>query len=750
MLHLLEYAKYAEAVDVPPAIAQEGIAQATWIDLPHFAQYVRPLLQEGLARERMAHVKGVRQRRKVYDLTEAGRLAATRLRENLKREVVRIRDAGGAQEAAIADVLQRAGGKATVLEVVRHLAESDVVDLAALGPRGGPALVEMLAEAPRLAVFVGRHAELEAVTQEGGPRLFVVRGVPGIGKSSFGAKACEALRGTRNLYWHRIRPWDTRLTLLAGLGDFLAVVGKPGLRSVLARGETGRGDQVLRADLPGTKAFLVFDDAHEGGSEVLSFLRFLKEVLAEVPDVRVLVLTRRALPVYDRRDVALSGHVREVELAGLGADEVNSILAERTAPDLVDLGRQLGGHPLFLELLRSTPSQAARPSADIQRFIEEEIYAGLREPERKMMKAASLYLVPVPRDALFPDPTLTHDVLLTLADRSLLRPVGDDAYLVHDTIRDFFASVLAPAEREGLAAFAVAQLRRLASEAERAHRPLAGLGYLQNALQLATSPEDRAALWEALGDTNERIGDFPGMLTAYKEALQTATKPEAVARVHRKTASALQLRGELHPALSEIDAGIAALGDRVSAERGWLDLVRCRTATKLEEWAEAREHGSAALNVFRSSRDLPGQAHALLALGGLEVESQTGDPRLAERYLTEASALASSVEDPEFTARVHIGLAHLYGNRFGDVERATAHILAAEALGESGLDPHTRRSLLMLKAWFHLDLRADYDSAEEHFTEAMTLGRRIHSPGTVLFARYGLAFVRYFRGEIAD
>ena len=753
LLHLLEFAKHGEAVEVPRGMTQEAVARAASVDVRHLTQYVRPLEREELVRERTAHVQGGRQRRKVYSLTESGRMAAIRLRETLKSDIVRVRDAKGIREATVSQVLEAAAGKVSVLDVVRESAEAGIVDLTALVPAGA-GFVEMLAEAPRVPTFVGRRGELEAVTGDGdGPRTFVVRGMAGIGKSSFAAKACEALRGTRNLYWHRVRPWDTRRSLLASLGDFLSAIGRPGLRSLLAHGEESSADAVLREDLNGTRSFLVFDDAHEATPEVVSFLRFLKDGIAEAAEVRVLVLTRRALPFYDRRDVTLRGLVQEIDLAGLGADDI-AVFATPNANerDLVALGRQLGGHPLFLELVRSSdrPASGGHPLRDVRRFIEEEIYGALSDPERRMMKVASLYRVPVPREALFADPGLSHDVLVSLEGRSLVRSVGEDAFGVHDTIRDFFASVLTPSERDGLSRFAIGQLRRLASKAQEAGNYVASIDDLSNALQLAASDEDKAALWEALGDATERIGDLPRTLSAYKEAERTRTAPEGLARIHRKAASALQVRGEMVAAREQIAGGLAALGEASSVERGWLDLVRCRVATKLEEWEEARESGAAALGAFRLHGDLRGQAEALLEMGNIEIESQTSHPADAERYLKDALASSESLLDPEFAARVHIALAHLFANRYGDVERAMEQIAATEALEGALADPHVRRSFLMLKAWFNLELQADYAAAEDHFTQAVALARRIHSPAILAFAKYGLAFVKYFQRRIDD
>src|SRR5436309_16062003 len=145
-------------------------------------QYTRPLLKEGLVRERLAHIKGSSRRRKVYDLTDSGKMAAVRLREVVTSEVVRVRDSSGTREAPIAEVLKQAGPGTSLVEIVRQAMDPGVVDLAAL-PAAGEAvpLVARLADAPRISRFVGRHAELGRLTTAAGEtRVFVIRGVAGI------------------------------------------------------------------------------------------------------------------------------------------------------------------------------------------------------------------------------------------------------------------------------------------------------------------------------------------------------------------------------------------------------------------------------------------------------------------------------------------------------------------------------------------------------------------------------------------
>lgn len=754
LLHLGDFVRYADVVEVPAEMSQDGISRSAGIRVQHVRQFVGPLLRDGLLRERIAHVRAHRRRLKVYDLTDQGRLAAARLREQLKGEPIRVRDDRGVRSVAIGEFLREAGGKVPFGRILRAAAEGEVLDLAVAPPREPSAFVERLSEMPSVAEFVGRQEELALLTREGeGPRFFVVRGVAGIGKSSLAAMACRQLRGARNLLWHRVRPWDTRGSALAELGEFLASLGRPGLRAVLARGEAGLADRALQQDLPGTKSFLVFDDAHEATAEVVSFLRFLKDTVASAEDVRVVVLTRTALRAYDRRDVAVSGGVLEVELSGLSPKDVRALLSE--APEgrrLLPLTEQLHGHPLFLGLLRSAgrpevPTVALR---DVRRFIEEEIYGSLSDAERKMMMLASLYEVPVPREALFLDERLSHDVLVALQERALIQRVGEDAFGAHDTIRAFFASVPTPIERRLLAGFAVEQLRRLAEREREDGDPLASTHPLSNALWLADEEAERSGLWELLGDAKKEVGDFGGALAAYEAAFPGAEGREGTARLHRKTAMALQERGESESVLKEVELAAQALGGRPSLEQAWLDLVRCITALRSEEFAEAREHGDRALQTFRAFGNASGAASALLELGRYEVDATEGRPDRAQRYLEEAMALAPAVRGEAFRARAHLELARNYAYRVVDIDQAMAHAGAAESLAPQGRDPDVVRAVFNLKGWLLLQFRADYGASRKAFAEVSALGRTIHSPWTVAVARFGLANVDFYEGRVRE
>jgi len=755
LLHLFDYAKYEGAVEVLDAMTQDGIAQASGIGIPHFTQYVQPLIQKGLVRERTAHVKGARRRRKVYELSDAGKLSAVRLRDRLRSEVVRVRDQKGVREASLSSVLAEASGKASLLDVFRQVTETGIVDLASVTAVPTPSFVEVLSDAPQLTTFVGRRAELEAITGESEtPRVFIIQGVAGIGKSSLGAKATQLHRGKRNLFWRQVRRWDTHLSILASLGDFLAALGKPGLRSVLARGGVDRAVQVLREDLPGTQSYLVMDDAHEASPDALASLRLLKEIIADTPDVRLLVLTRENLPFYDRRDVVVRGLVHEMELRGLLPEEVEVFLPPERSRATFDVVRQVGGHPLFLELVRASPDALpAKALRDVRRFVEEEIYRKLSDRERKMMKVAALYRVAVPHRALVPDETLMEDVLLSLTGRSLIRPVGEDGYEVHEAVRDVFAAMSTPAERHALVEFAVSQLRGLAAESWDRENFVGSARYLANALQMPVSPTARLSLLESLGDAIERMGDVDAAAAAYREAMGLTESPEVVARLHRKIADPLATRGELADATREIEAGFMALVDAPSVERGWLHLVQSRVALRNNQFREAQEDGEAALRIFQQVGDVPGQADACTDLGWITGHSGATDAQgspLAEQYYKEALRLVESLADARLAGHLHVVVAERAYYHSGDVDRFREHLDVAEALVKRARDPILSRQLLIMRAALKFYSSADIDGSMTDAAEALSLAKQVRDSEGTSLAKYWLAQCSRSKGEIAE
>ncbi len=129
LVHLLDFARHLNTTEFPPELASTGIAMAVGIDGRHVAQYLRPLVKEGLVLEKTARVRGALQRRKVYVLDAEGWRSATGIRERVLFLTVRVRDESGDRQATVAEILAATHGHRKILDVVREATEVGFVTL---------------------------------------------------------------------------------------------------------------------------------------------------------------------------------------------------------------------------------------------------------------------------------------------------------------------------------------------------------------------------------------------------------------------------------------------------------------------------------------------------------------------------------------------------------------------------------------------------------------------------------------------
>lgn len=754
LLHLMDRGR-ALGPEASPELTQEGIACAAGVAQRHIAQYVRPLVREGLVEERTAHVEGIRQRRRVYSLTDPGKLAAIRLRELVKPEPVRVRNGTGVQEGTVGSVLAAARGRASLLEIVHHAETGEPIDLAALAQPRPLAFVEMMEGKPNVGRFVGRARELTLVTGEPeSARFLVIRGVAGIGKTWLAAEACQRLHGSRNLFWHRVRPWDTPASILLHVGEFLAALGKPALRAVVSRGHVERAPEILARDLTGSRSALVFDDAHEATDATRPVFRMLLEAIAAATDVHILLLSRTAIPVYDRRDVVLGKLVREIDLSGLDPQDVAAYLSMDGGPVVsAPFRRSVLQHPLLLELYRAERGTPAQAGGDVRRYVEEVLYSELPPSERRMMAVASLYEVPVPPDALYADPEWSRDVLLALENRSLVRTVSDGRLEAHDAIREAFRTLLAPSERKRYGRFTVGQLRALADEAWTAKAYARAADYLSNALRLTDDPAERVAISERLADAQARMGDLLALSVSYREAIRGSEDPVTLARLHRKLAAALCAHGEFDSALAEVDVGFRALGEVESVERAWLEVVLARLSNRRYDFFAGRDRGDKALHGFLTHGDVRGEAEANLELGDATSILGTTAPEgamLADGYYEEGLRLAKSLQDPALTATALVALATRIGHRYGDLPRLSVLLDEAAARAEVLGDPFVTASVLLQQGWAKAALRGDFEGSIQDLTEAVRLAKELHDANATAENTYILAGSLRLAGRLSE
>ena len=93
LVHLMDYRTNREDFEVPFQVTQSGISEAVNIQQKHLPRALKKLKNENFLEEKMMHVKGVKQKRKVYFLTDEGISYAWDFINNLMKKDIPLRDA---------------------------------------------------------------------------------------------------------------------------------------------------------------------------------------------------------------------------------------------------------------------------------------------------------------------------------------------------------------------------------------------------------------------------------------------------------------------------------------------------------------------------------------------------------------------------------------------------------------------------------------------------------------------------------
>ena len=234
-------------------------------------------------------------------------------------------------------------------------------------------------------------------------------------------------------------------------------------------------------------------------------------------------------------------------------------------------------------------------------------------------------------------------------------------------------------------------------------------------------------------------------MTAYRDALRVAVEPETVARLHRKMAEELLSKMDLASSREEIEAGFLALGTRVNAERGWLELMRGRLTEEEGSPEAGYQHTLTALQILETTDDLSGHALALIVLGAhdMSVDSVAA----AEDHLLQALRLARSARDPWLLEHALRNLAWVVGWGRGDTEQTMAYYGEIDALARATGNPAIRVKSLGNRGYFDLLFKADFEAAEEKFSEVAEFAGRRYDDVGVLDSKQATGVVRYFQGR---
>ncbi|MEU6429227.1 BTAD domain-containing putative transcriptional regulator [Microbispora sp. NPDC046973] len=459
--------------------------------------------------------------------------------------------------------------------------------------------------------LIGRAAEsrvLRRAVAADGPRIVLVAGEPGIGKTSLAEDAAahapvavfgRCWDGTgAPPFW----PWAQAVRQLTGrhgeLAEILGATGEFALYEAFARLVA---EHAAAHDRAHGRVLVVLDDLQWADASSLRLLEFLATtrscrelaVVATYRDTEVGGPLARTLATLVRLP-----HVERIMLGGLGEDAIAEYLrrAGADATRVAEVARRTGGNPFFLgELVHLGGGEVPGAVADVLRGR----MAAMPPGAPGVLSAAALLGRDAPLDVLL---DVVHDVMdvpreevldvLDAAVRGRLLTEHDLVYrFAHDIVRDVLRDGLASLRRRRLHAGIAAVLERRGTHlAELAHHYREGLvisGMAAKAIEYARQAAAHAMAQFAYEDAVEHLRHAVAL---------TGQLPVPASRGSRmlrcdlllglaEAQSAAGMSTQVHASLEEAAEIADALGDDDRLARAALGFSDPLSWAMYEEWA---------------------------------------------------------------------------------------------------------------------------------------------------------------------
>lgn len=747
LLHLFDYNRFADAYEAPFEVAQAGISEAVGIRVQNVGYYVIPLVSKGLLKEKKAYVKGKPRRRKVYFLTFLGRQRVESHRKDLLQEIVPVRTEEGAiDEMLLSRVIREFRPGSGLLELIDELSSAGYIT--AIAETRSSALVDYSQEALEVERFYGRERELAAAMLSlAEAPVLVVTGLAGIGKTALGSKICEELRGTRSIFWRRVRPWDTAIDLALRLASFLRALGKARLYSYLKGSSPkvlSRIEELLAVDFTGLGALIVLDDVHTASKEANSFFSILRESLKGQTETNVLMLSRSVPDFYSRREVKLEGSVEEIFLRGLDPASCEALLAELGVEEsqVANLVAQSRGSPLFLRILArmGIKTVSAKAWTELETYISEQIEPSLSKEERDCLQIACLYELPVRAEGLLLEERGGTGTLISLKRKSLLEQLDSGEWVAHDLIRSYFQDGLPLERRRDLVNKVVPWLREEASRFSNRGKPQDAVALLENALLIERRRDRQVLVLESLAEQRNIVGDYLRSEETYRKAIRQTNDVKLKARIYQKLTVPLGNHGRLKDAMQVIEEGLGLMPPGPSLEVAWLLYRRATTARDLRDF---ESYGADLDELGRWISRVPED----LGLNG-RIASNRGDfnliapghfnPTRAEAYLREALGMSETVGDKALEDSVCLYLSRAL-MELGRTDEGLAFVDRAVAVTDELGSPPGKAFTSIVKASYLAEFIGDLEAATSLYQEIEPLARRLEDLESLTLLHFGYA-----------
>jgi predicted ATPase/class 3 adenylate cyclase len=539
--------------------------------------------------------------------------------------------------------------------------------------------------------LVGRDRELQELVAmlSNGKRIVTLTGAGGTGKTRLALQVAAELVGSQRdgVYW----------VPLAGLTD-------PELIDSEVAQAIGAPDD-LTGFLRGRQLLLLLDNFEH----LIEAAPTVSAVLDSSSGVRALVTSRAPLRIAGEHEYRLEP-LPIKDAATLFAERARAVGRDASPDSTVEaICLRLDGLPLAVELAAARTKLLAperllerldsalplltggtRDAPERQRTLRATIewsYDLLDQAARELFARISVFAGSFPLEAAEEVCPADLDGVAVLVDSSLVKPIGDDRFLMLETIREYANEQLADAE---------------ASEVRRRHAE-----YFSN---LAEEAYKRR--FEAEAEWSARLAIDHDDLRASLDWLE-ANEPAGALQLAGALGWFWLTHGQLGEGCARLATALAGSDGSASARARALTALGALTA-RYGDSASGRGQLEESIALWRDLDDRNELAAALDRLGWLLVYDSSDDPGALDAF-ERSLALRRELDDAAGETRALVGVAQVLV-ALGETERAEA--LAHELLGRAEGDPRTEHFAFHFLADCAL-IRGDSQEAEPRYRESL-------------------------------
>lgn len=694
LIHLLAYRRFSQEETVPSELSQGGIARSIGVRRSHTSSALETSKHKGLIEENLARVKGEPRRRKCYFLTGIGLKSALSLKEKVENTRVKaILKDGKEFDGKMKDLLKLAGHSFTLPGLALHTVDS-VVELSEMERMDKPTGLGTEA-IPLVERLVGRDREIKELAQffKGQKRLFLLRGIPGIGKTALVAYAAKNYEHNDQIFWYNIGEWSSPRNTIQHLANYFEERGFSRLKNYLDAHEVPDmadvRDILAEVDIP---AIMIFDECQNANPNMVFLLRALVSALGRSNYLRLAMVGREIPEVLDIRQRLDDKNILGLELDGLSIDVAVKILSAKGIDRKKgkEIAKKCSGHPLYLALIGSETGKVR--FEDVSMLLAKEVFFSLSDNEKEILYLLSVFRKPVASNALVSSEEC-FAALEQMERHCLVR--NADGWLMHGLLKDFFYSRQPDTEKrqrhELAAEYYKTKSCSVDNETELAYHLLKAKdeasflrlivakgynwlkqGYQDEILQLfallQSDLKNNVQKFDAMmmkAAAMEQVGDWHESENVYSSCEEIATEQRdsvRLARCMRSLGVIYYRRGDLQIAMDQFERARNLISEK--AEPGLMAHIQSSIGVvmwRLGDVRHAKEAYEKDLSISKSQKSSQGMVRALNNLGILDWQAGRYNEAL-ERY-AEALKLAERMEDKKLVAVLYSNIADAYKHK---------------------------------------------------------------------------------------